>query len=224
VEEEHYLWEFSLFIQYRMSVSNDGVNAEERVDTGSPSGEGSGKNEPAERKTQVGADELAELTGPRHENGETLEIGQIFELLKNKRRRQVITFLKEQDDGVTTLDELAEYIAAEENDIDVSQLSSSQRKRVYIGLYQCHLPKMDDLGVIEYQKNRGIIELQDTTQLERYLADPDEETDGRTELVVAGTVAAVVAVGLTGLGPLAAVPAIGWTVLSLAALIWIAAF
>lgn len=168
--------------------------------------------------------DLEELAGPQRENGEQLEIGEVFELLKNQRRRQVISFLKEQEDGVTTLDVLAEHIAAKENDVDVSQLSSSQRKRVYIGLYQCHLPKLDDFGVVEYQKNRGIIELQDTAQLDQYLVDEeDDQEEGRRELGVALGVAAVVAVGLTGIGPLAVVPAAGWTVLSVVALVALAA-
>jgi len=38
------------------------------------------------------------------------------------------------------------------------KLTSRERKRVYVGLYQCHLPKMDGVGVIEFDKNRGTIE------------------------------------------------------------------
>jgi hypothetical protein len=86
--------------------------------------------------------------------------------------------MRRPEDGVTTLNVMAEHIAALENDIDVSQLSSSQRKRVYIGLYQCHLPKMDEYGVIDFQKNRGIITLKNTTQLESYLPNEDGEGQG----------------------------------------------
>lgn len=180
--------------------------------------ESSGSEGDIEDETQ-----LEDLSTPKRSNGEELDVGDVFELLKNQRRRRVIKFLKEQDDGVTTLDVLAEHIAALENDIDVSQLSSSQRKRVYIGLYQCHLPKMDDFGVIEYQKNRGIIELQDTAQLDRYLSDESENRrDGRTELTVALSVATVVGIGLTGVGPLGVVPPLGWTLLSVLALVALA--
>ena len=90
----------------------------------------------------------------------SLSKDEIFEVLSNRRRRQIIRFLQDQD-GRSTTSELAEYIAAVENDTSVPQLTSSQRKRVYVGLYQNHLPRMDELGVIEYAKNRGTVRLRD---------------------------------------------------------------
>ncbi|WP_143052120.1 DUF7344 domain-containing protein [Halobacterium jilantaiense] len=80
-----------------------------------------------------------------------------FEVLKNKRRRLVLEYLRDTEETVT-IGELAEHIAAIENDTTVKQLNAQQRKRVYIGLYQCHLPKMDDAGVVAFDQNRGRIE------------------------------------------------------------------
>lgn len=196
------------------------------------------------RELSIDGDQLDGLPGKKRQQSEELDIGDVFELLKNERRRRVIRFLNEQEDGVTTLNVMAEHIAALENDIDVSQLSSSQRKRVYIGLYQCHLPKMDEYGVIDFQKNRGIITLKNTTQLEPYLPDEDgEETaasgpikaddvsetepvaGGETEksdLFAASAIAVAVAIGAVGLGPLAAVPSGLWIAISLASLLWFA--
>lgn len=169
---------------------------------------------------------LAELAEQTEQDAEDLDIGEVFELLKNERRRRVISFLKRQDDRSTTLGVLAEHIASLENDIDVAQVSSSQRKRVYIALYQCHLPKMDDLGVIEYEKNRGTIQLRNTAVLDPYLAEsgPEKaETEAsRTELAVAVAVAVITAIGMTGLGVLSTVPAVFWTALPVAALLWVA--
>lgn len=87
-----------------------------------------------------------------------LSLDIVFEILKNGRRRATLHYLSEHE-GQTTLDELAESIAAEENDITTKEVNSSQRKRVYIALYQSHLPKMADAGIIEYNKPRGTIEL-----------------------------------------------------------------
>jgi hypothetical protein len=164
---------------------------------------------------------LDDIGKTSREGGAELTKGEIFDLLKNRRRRTVIRYLREND-GYAELNDLAEYIAAKENDIDVRQLSSDQRKRVYIGLYQCHLPKMDSLGVIDYDKDRGTIELQaSVTQLLEYMdldQERDDETDEPAEVwaipAVAGCVVAVVTVGALGLGPLAAVPAVAWTLLS----------
>jgi len=85
-----------------------------------------------------------------------LSLDVTFEILRNRRRQLVLEFLRERDEMVT-IGELAEHIAAIENDTTVRQLNAQQRKRVYIGLYQCHLPKMADVGVIEFNKSRGNI-------------------------------------------------------------------
>ena len=108
-----------------------------------------------------------------------LSLDVIFELLRVSRRREVLWYL-EENEGTARLDELAEHIAAKENDIELEELTSSQRKRVYIGLYQCHLPKMDDSGVIDYDQARGTIELRRTAQqLYPYLAlDPLDPPNG----------------------------------------------
>lgn len=93
-------------------------------------------------------------------DGDELSLSTTFELLKNRRRRETISYLLEHD-GTSTLSDLAEHIAALENGIEVIELSSDQRKRVYIGLYQCHLPKMADAGLIEFNQNRGKVELEE---------------------------------------------------------------
>jgi len=161
---------------------------------------------------------------PPRQNGSSLPKGEIFDLLKNSRRRQIIQYLREHD-GYAELNDVAEHIAAEENDTTVRQLSSDQRKRVYIGLYQCHLPKMDKLGVVEYDKNRGTIELQDSvTDLLRYM-DTDESADRKTPdrdraiPAVAGFVVALVSLGTLGIGALSSIPAAGWTLLSIVGIV-----
>jgi hypothetical protein len=99
-----------------------------------------------------------------------LSLSTTFELLKNRRRRETILYLLSHEE-TSTLSDLAEHIAAMENDIEIIELSSDQRKRVYIGLYQCHLPKLDKAGVVDFDKNRGTVVLntQVTDQLVPYL-------------------------------------------------------
>jgi hypothetical protein len=101
----------------------------------------------------------------------------IFEVLKNRRRRDVLEYLQAAE-GTVTLSELAERIAAWENDVPVSALNSTQRKRVYVALYQTHLPKMDDVGVIDYDSDRGTVELSENADLLRmYLTDDFQPED-----------------------------------------------
>ena len=64
----------------------------------------------------------------------------------------------EAEDGETTLSDLAERIGGIENDKRPSALDAQERKRVYVGLYQCHLPRMDDADAIEFDKDRGTVE------------------------------------------------------------------
>lgn len=80
----------------------------------------------------------------------------IFGLLSTKRRRYVLQYLADNGDH-TTLSDLSEHIAARENDTEVDLITSQQRKRVYVGLYQCHLPKLDDADVIKFNRSRGIV-------------------------------------------------------------------
>jgi hypothetical protein len=92
--------------------------------------------------------------GPGDDSG---QLDTIFSTLKNQRRRYVLHYL-DVTDGPVALGDLAEQIAAWENDKEPRLITSSERKRVYVGLYQCHLPKLDDSGAVSYNKPRGIVE------------------------------------------------------------------
>jgi len=86
-----------------------------------------------------------------------LSLDVVFNVLRNRRRRLVLKAVEEQD-GTTTLSDLAEHIGGIENDKSPRALNAQERKRVYVGLYQCHLPKMDDAGAVEFDKNRGTVD------------------------------------------------------------------
>ncbi|KDE58861.1 hypothetical protein EL22_01715 [Halostagnicola sp. A56] len=96
-----------------------------------------------------------------------------FHLLQTSRRRDVVRYMARAD-GRVELRDLAEQVAAWEEETTVESLSSSDRQRVYISLYQTHLPKLDEHGIVDYDKDRGIVERRRRArQLESYLAvDP----------------------------------------------------
>lgn len=82
-----------------------------------------------------------------------------FHVLQNTRRRAVLRYLLDCPDCEQfRMRDLAEEVAAWEHDTTVRQLSSDQRQRVYIALYQSHLPTLDDTGIIRYNQSRGIVE------------------------------------------------------------------
>ena len=147
----------------------------------------------------------------------------LFAILENQRRRGALRYLR-RNGGAATLSDLAEHIAAIENDVDVAALSSDERKRVYIALYQCHLPKMATAGVVDFDKNRGTVELRDEAgQFDVYLDDDDVGSDGsataRRNLTIAGGIAACLVASALGVPGFALVPELVWAALSTTALL-----
>jgi len=169
--------------------------------------EGGGPNnlrEALERADSL--DELRETFDGRPNRSDQLSENEIFEVLYNSRRRIVLTYLI-ADDGASTVGEMAEHIAAVENDTTVQQISSYERKRVYVGLYQNHLPMMDNVGVLEYDKNRGTVQLRAcATQLEPYLELTDEPNTSR---LIAGSALAFSGIPLLSVLDVAPIGALG---------------
>jgi hypothetical protein len=108
----------------------------------------------------------------------------LFHLLQNGRRRAVLRYFAANPDQETyDMRTLAEEIAAWENGIPVAQLSSDQRQRVYIALYQSHLPKLDDYGVIEYNQPRGIVKPTPLTALFGPYLAPEFRTENAEQRI-----------------------------------------
>jgi len=81
----------------------------------------------------------------------------VFDLLSNSRRRFVLHYL-ERADGPVRLSTLAAEIAATENEVTVDELTSQQRKRTYVSLYQTHIPKLQDAGAVSYNAETGTVD------------------------------------------------------------------
>lgn len=128
--------------------------------------------------TEGTAANRSERPGPGPTDRVELSKDVVFDILRNERRRRTLEFLR--DARTTTLSDLAEHVAARENDKPVRDLTSSERKRVYVSLYQCHLQKMAEAGVIDYDRSRGTVELRgEASQCFLYLdIDPGEGTGG----------------------------------------------
>lgn len=114
------------------------------------------------RGQHTGADDAAE-TDDHDATDEPLSKGEIFELLRNQRRRYVLHYLK-QDDRPVELGDLAQQIAAWEYETTLEGVTPAQRKRVYTTLQQTHLPKMDTAGILAFDSDRGVIESTERTR------------------------------------------------------------
>ena len=104
------------------------------------------------------------VPGPVPDEGESgISRDTMYKMLANQRRRHTIHYLKEQG-GSVPLGLLAEQIGAWEQDAHPDELSSAERKTVYTALQQRHLPKMDDAGIVEFDKRAGVVEPTDSLE------------------------------------------------------------
>ena len=172
------------------------------------------QSQPAGEQGRIETDEAQATAEP------TLSRDDAFETLSNQRRRFVLHFLQDAD-GTAALSDLAEQVAAWENDTEVAAISASERKTVYTSLQQFHLPKMDDLGVVAFDRREGEVALTEAAdRLDIYLEVVDRY-DVPWGLYYTGLSAlGFLLVGLAnaGVDPFTVVSPVGWTVFVLTAL------
>lgn len=140
----------------------------------------------------------------------------IHDLLSNHRRRYTIHYCKQHENPVS-LSDLAEQIAAWEQDKDIKEITSAERKRVYTSLQQTHLDRLNDAGMVDY----------DGHEIE--LTDGAEELEVYLDVVPSGSIPwSIYYLGLTLLSavvlfgvwidfvPTETIPAVGWAAIILA--------
>jgi len=109
------------------------------------------------------------------QNNTELTRDRIFDILSSPRRRYVLYFLRTEPNPIQLTD-LAEHVAAWENDTTVEELSTQQRKRVYVSLYQTHLPKLAESGLVNYDDESGEVSIAPkATEIDPLLGDQDSQ-------------------------------------------------
>lgn len=99
----------------------------------------------------------------------------VFDLLSNRRRRFVLHYLLREDRPVS-IQELSKQVAMWEFDAEAEELTDQEEKRIYVALYQTHIPKLEDAGVIDYDSDTGLVEIADQArQLQPYLEESGPE-------------------------------------------------
>ncbi|WP_435157341.1 DUF7344 domain-containing protein [Haladaptatus sp. DFWS20] len=89
-------------------------------------------------------------------NRTELSQDQVFEVLKSMRRRYAVHYLRRENCTVDFAD-VTDHVAAWECNTTPADLLGKQRKRVYISLYQTHIPALADAGIIDYDPETGKI-------------------------------------------------------------------
>lgn len=119
----------------------------------------------------------------------------IFDVLSSSRRRYVLYYLSQRDEPVE-LPSLAEEVAAWETETSVDELSSQERKRVYVSLYQTHIPKLEEVGLVDYDQDSGEVSLTERSgQIQSFLREPASREGGLASAVVAVAASLAVLVG-----------------------------
>jgi len=134
---------------------------------------------------------------------------ELFDVFSNARRRRTVQYLKRRG-GTCDLAPLVEQVAAWENEIDSEDVSRTQRRRVYISLYQTHLPMLEDHGIVDWDPDDHAIELLPHEEVfDPYLDHRLEDQRPWHQLYASVTGLGVVALALSWLsvGPLTATAA-----------------
>jgi hypothetical protein len=121
----------------------------------------------------------------------------IFDVLSSSRRRYVLYYLSQHEEPVE-LPSLAEEVAAWETESTVEELSSQERKRVYVSLYQTHIPKLQEVGLVDYDQDSGQVSLTDESdQIQGFLREPASARGRLASLgIVVASSLAVLLVGI----------------------------
>lgn len=140
------------------------------------------------------------------ERDTTLSKTQVFDVLRNSRRRTAVACLRDNG-GTMSVTDLSTCVAAEEYDVAEEEVSAEQYKRVYTGLYQCHLERADELGVVDFDADDNVVHLSaEASQLDPYLGDG---TPGSAHIelgtaLMVGVIVLMAGVGVWPFGLLAA--------------------
>jgi Flp pilus assembly protein TadB len=148
-------------------------------------------------------------------NQDRLSRDTVFDILSSPRRRYVLYYLRKEG-GPVELTDLAAKLAEWEYDVSSEELTEQQRKRIYVSLYQTHVPRLASAGLIDYDSDSGLITLTDDVyQIDQFLpnSDGDEFPWHRLYLALAALGVVAFAVGVLDQGVFAAVPLVAVTVL-----------
>lgn len=116
------------------------------------------------------------------EDADRLDRDVIFGTLKNRRRRDVLRYIRDEG-GRSTIRDVSEHVAAVENDVSVPMVTSKQRKRVYVSLYQVHLPGMDRDGIVSFGRSGSIELTPRSEEVFAYLDGWERESSGHVPYI-----------------------------------------
>lgn len=146
---------------------------------------------------------------------ESPQMDDLYDVFANRRRRYALHYLRQANDEVDFGD-LAEQIAAWERGKSRREITSDERKYAYSALQQRHLPKMHELGLVEYDKRAGSVEptpILDEIDVYAEVVEDDNVPWGVYFPVLSGLHTVLLALVGFDVAPLTAFSDFGWALL-----------
>lgn len=147
---------------------------------------------------------------------DTLSQDVVFDLLSSSRRRFVLYYLQTETESVKLTD-LSDEVAAWEYETPIEELTEQERKRAYVSLYQTHVPKLVEAGLVDHADN-GMLRLTDRmNDIDGYLQNENDPAI-RWELVyvflsIVGAVIFFIGVSDSSVFSAISIEIAGWIVL-----------
>jgi len=86
-----------------------------------------------------------------------------FKILSNQRRRQALDCLQEYRNPMA-LSDLVDEVAIREYETRITEIPAEEVKEIYISLYHVHVPRMEDVGLVEYDQDTDLVALSEEGQ------------------------------------------------------------
>jgi hypothetical protein len=127
---------------------------------------------------------------------------ELFDVLSNSRRLAALRYLANHG-GSAELGTLVDAVATEEFDAAPEDLDRREERRVYVALHQNHLPYLEEVGLVEWDRSQGIVSLREAGPVRSYLAGGvrPAHRSYRLPLALAGCAVGLVVADLAFLEP-----------------------
>lgn len=79
----------------------------------------------------------------------------VFEALNARRRRTICRILQATADR--EIEDLAMAVATQESAADDRPVTNHEWETVFASLYHSHIPKLDDMGVVRFDRATGVV-------------------------------------------------------------------
>lgn len=105
----------------------------------------------------------------------------ILNCLTVARRRRILAVLIKQSTSLTE-EELARGVGTVEKDVSVENLPADNLGQLQLSLHHNHLPRLDDVGLVEWNQTRGTVQMADhpvinSPEFKHLLNRPESEAD-----------------------------------------------